>query len=123
MTAIQKTLPCPFCGGTKLKTGGDDKIVGTWCLTCEASGPNEYGSFEWNSRALAALDAETEVKATRGLADLSIAMAGDIIEIITGKPATPDQSAKVSLFILKCATTGALPFEILAALVTPEARS
>lgn len=43
-------LPCPFCGGTDLKSGGDDKIVGTWCLTCEATGPNEYGKFAWNRR-------------------------------------------------------------------------
>ncbi|MFQ6183606.1 hypothetical protein ACLMJV_16885 [Sinorhizobium meliloti] len=43
--------PCPFCGGTKLKTGGDDKIVGVWCLTCQATGPNHYGSREWNDRS------------------------------------------------------------------------
>lgn len=46
--------PCPFCGGTQLKSGGDDKIVGTWCLTCEATGPNEYGKFTWNQRAITA---------------------------------------------------------------------
>jgi len=43
--------PCPFCGGTNLKSGGDDKIVGTWCLTCEAAGPNQYGKYDWNRRA------------------------------------------------------------------------
>jgi len=43
--------PCPFCGSTNLKSGGDDKIVGTWCLDCEAIGPNHYGRHEWNDRA------------------------------------------------------------------------
>lgn len=43
--------PCPFCGSTNLKSGGDDKIVGTWCLECQARGPNHYGRYEWNDRA------------------------------------------------------------------------
>lgn len=43
--------PCPFCGGSNLKTGGDDKVVGVWCLTCQAAGPNHYGRYEWNDRA------------------------------------------------------------------------
>jgi hypothetical protein len=43
--------PCPFCGGSFLKSGGDDKMVGTWCMTCEASGPNQYGKTDWNTRA------------------------------------------------------------------------
>lgn len=43
--------PCPFCGSTNLKSGGDDKIVGTWCLDCEAIGPNHYGRHKWNDRA------------------------------------------------------------------------
>lgn len=41
---------CPFCGGTVLRTGGDDKIVGVSCLRCEACGPNHYGQHEWNDR-------------------------------------------------------------------------
>jgi hypothetical protein len=49
--ASEDLKPCPFCGGTNLKTGGDDKIVGVWCLTCQAAGPNHYGSREWNDRA------------------------------------------------------------------------
>jgi hypothetical protein len=50
--ATEMLLPCPFCGGTNLKSGSYDKIVGTWCLTCEATGPNEYGSrATWNRRA------------------------------------------------------------------------
>jgi hypothetical protein len=52
MSEISKEMlkPCPFCGSTKLRTGGDDKIVGVWCLTCQAAGPNHYGSREWNDR-------------------------------------------------------------------------
>lgn len=41
---------CPFCGSTNLNSGGDDKIVGVWCLDCEATGPNHYGRSEWNTR-------------------------------------------------------------------------
>ena len=59
-------LPCPFCGETKLKTGGDDKIVGTWCLTCEASGPNEYGKFGWNHRAALAAGAKNRTADAAG---------------------------------------------------------
>lgn len=44
-------LPCPFCGSANLKSGGDDKVVSTWCLDCEATGPNHYGKTEWNTRA------------------------------------------------------------------------
>lgn len=45
-------LSCPFCGSRDLKSGGDDKIVGTWCLDCGAAGPNEYGSrATWNRRS------------------------------------------------------------------------
>lgn len=51
-TPTPELLPCPFCGGTNLKTGGDDKVVGVWCLTCQAAGPNHYGSREWDDRAL-----------------------------------------------------------------------
>ncbi len=43
--------PCPFCGGTDLSSGGDDKVVGYWCNTCEATGPNHYGKHDWNRRA------------------------------------------------------------------------
>lgn len=43
--------PCPFCGGTNLKTGGDDKYTGVWCMDCEAQGPNHYGvPNEWGTR-------------------------------------------------------------------------
>jgi hypothetical protein len=45
-------LSCPFCGGTNLKSGGDDKFVGVRCLDCEATGPNHYNSrFDWDIRA------------------------------------------------------------------------
>ena len=51
----EQLLPCPFCGGTNLKEGGDDKIVGTWCEDCEACGPNGYRTYPkrytWQSRA------------------------------------------------------------------------
>jgi transposase-like protein len=43
--------PCPFCGSSNLKTGGDDKFVGVWCNDCQATGPNHYGRSEWNTRA------------------------------------------------------------------------
>lgn len=43
--------PCPFCGGDDLGTGGDDKFVGVWCRSCQATGPNHYGRHEWNTRA------------------------------------------------------------------------
>jgi len=42
---------CPFCGSYDLGSGGDDKVVGYWCKRCEATGPNHYGRYEWNSRA------------------------------------------------------------------------
>ena len=43
--------PCPFCGGNNLKSGGDDKIVGTWCLDCQCHGPNHYVTGQdWNTR-------------------------------------------------------------------------
>lgn len=58
MTDTPKTdalASCPFCGSDNVKSGGDDKIVGVWCLNCEASGPNGYlttnGEFDWNTRA------------------------------------------------------------------------
>lgn len=45
-------LPCPFCGGSDLRVGGDDKWVGACCLTCGAVGPDHYGSTnDWNRRA------------------------------------------------------------------------
>ncbi|PJR88724.1 hypothetical protein CN878_16895 [Ochrobactrum sp. 695/2009] len=43
--------PCPFCGGTDLSSGGDDKFVGYSCKTCQATGPNHYGSRDWNTRS------------------------------------------------------------------------
>lgn len=49
--AAPELLPCPFCGNENLKSGGDDKWVGLWCLDCEAQGPNHYGRNEWNTRA------------------------------------------------------------------------
>lgn len=48
-------LPCPFCGGSNLKVGGDDKIVGVWCEDCGSCGPNEYITYpravSWDTRA------------------------------------------------------------------------
>lgn len=46
----EQLKPCPFCGGEVLKTGGDDKVVGVWCLNCQCTGPNHYGGHEWNDR-------------------------------------------------------------------------
>lgn len=56
--------PCPFCGGNNLKTGGDDKVVGVWCLTCQSAGPNHYGKHEWNDRAALSrpIDPKAEVE-------------------------------------------------------------
>lgn len=48
----EELKPCPFCGGSKLKSGGDDKYVGVWCLTCETQGPNHYiTGRDWNTHA------------------------------------------------------------------------
>lgn len=59
MTApAPELLPCPFCGSTNLKSGGDDKFVGTRCVDCEASGPNHYGKTDWNTRQAASVGAE-----------------------------------------------------------------
>ena len=57
--------PCPFCGSTNLKWGGDDKIVKTWCLNCEATGPNHYGRHEWNDRADRIEELEAKLAADR----------------------------------------------------------
>ena len=57
--------PCPFCGSNNLKTGGDDKVVGVWCLTCQSAGPNHYGKHEWNDRA--ALSRPIDPKAEVGV--------------------------------------------------------
>jgi hypothetical protein len=66
MNREQELKPCPFCGGTSLKSGGDDKHVGYWCLDCGAAGPNHYNSrFDWNTRAAlepAPMVAEEEVE-------------------------------------------------------------
>ncbi len=51
MTDAVKLKPCPFCGGDDLSTGGDDKFVGIFCKTCKVTGPNHYGSLDWNTRA------------------------------------------------------------------------
>ena len=53
--------PCPFCGSTNIKSGGDDKVIGYWCLDCQAVGPNQYGRYEWNDRA----DRIEEIEADR----------------------------------------------------------
>ena len=61
--------PCPFCGGNNLKSGGDDKIVGTWCLDCQCHGPNHYVTGQdWNTRTdlcLTQADLDAAVKAER----------------------------------------------------------
>ena len=62
-------LPCPFCGGTNLQSGGVC-FVGFWCLDCEAQGPNHYGRYEWNTRAdlaQSALDAYVKAKVDEAL--------------------------------------------------------
>lgn len=48
--------PCPFCGGTDLSSGGDDKFVGYSCKTCQATCPNHYGSRDWNTRPAAPVE-------------------------------------------------------------------
>lgn len=51
-------LPCPFCGGNKLISGGDDKIVWVRCLDCDALGPNHYRTGrDWNIRDTAGMEA------------------------------------------------------------------
>lgn len=43
--------PCPFCGSNDVKSGGDDKVIGSWCQTCGSQGPDGYqSSAEWNHR-------------------------------------------------------------------------
>lgn len=54
-------LPCPFCSGTDLSSGGDDKFVGYSCRTCQATGPNHYGSRDWNTRPAAPVDDELTI--------------------------------------------------------------
>ncbi len=53
MTNPQHTLrPCPFCKGSRLRLGGDDKFVGVCCLDCDAVGPNHYQTgYDWSIRA------------------------------------------------------------------------
>lgn len=52
---------CPFCGGSNLESGGDDKFVGVRCLDCEATGPNHYiTGRDWNTRALLPAQAQPE---------------------------------------------------------------
>ncbi len=43
--------PCPFCRSSNIKFGGDDKRIVEWCLAGATLGPNQYGCYEWNSRA------------------------------------------------------------------------
>ena len=68
--------PCPFCGSSELRTGGDDKIVGVWCAGCQAVGPNHYGRYEWNTRAEP--DPAALVKAALELAAEKLDAWGDI---------------------------------------------
>ena len=56
---------CPFCGSDDLGSGGDDKVVGYWCNRCQATGPNHYGRYEWNSRADRIEELELKVKNLR----------------------------------------------------------
>lgn len=45
--------PCPFCGSHDVKSGGDDKVVGSWCQNCGAQGPNGYQvELDWNNRPI-----------------------------------------------------------------------
>jgi hypothetical protein len=45
-------LPCPFCGSDNLNTARDgDAIRLVWCLTCQATGPDQYSKADWNTRA------------------------------------------------------------------------
>ena len=71
VSATGGPLPCPFCGGKNLRSGGDDKVVGYWCLDCEAMGPNHYGRYEWNTRADLVKERSDEVQAAeqRGYAN------------------------------------------------------
>ena len=59
-------LPCPFCGGTNLQSGGVC-FVGFWCLDCEAQGPNHYGRYDWNTRAAMLPDLKELVAAIRAM--------------------------------------------------------
>lgn len=66
--------PCPFCGGTKLGTGGDDEYRQYWveCERCEVVVESEHNVADaiarWNRRTPADRDA---------LADALIAWAAD----------------------------------------------
>ena len=59
--------PCPFCGSTNIKSGGDDKVIGYWCLDCQAVGPNQYGRYEWNDRADRIEELEAKLAKAEGL--------------------------------------------------------
>ena len=57
---MSELKPCPFCLGTDLSSGGDDKYVGVYCKTCEAVGPNHYyNNYQWNTRHQPVHAAET----------------------------------------------------------------
>jgi len=73
---MSELKPCPFCGGTKLKSGGNNYDCGIRCQTCEASGPNQYGNYEWNTRA-----AHTAVEVLDLLVDWLKASPFDKIQI------------------------------------------
>jgi hypothetical protein len=62
--ASSEPKPCPFCGGRNLKPVGDDKFAAYHCLDCEATGPNEYGKFTWEGRALYESTAEVTTSTT-----------------------------------------------------------
>ena len=50
-TMSEELKPCPFCGGSNLRSSGDDKWVGYECLDCGCIGPNQYDSRrDWNTR-------------------------------------------------------------------------
>jgi hypothetical protein len=86
MNAAGEALkPCPFCGSTNLKTGGDDKIVGVWCLTCQAAGPNHYGSREWNDRVSAIGEGSRVIEALEAAKELA-----KVAEGLTGCRADDD---------------------------------
>ncbi|MBX8825282.1 hypothetical protein [Ochrobactrum sp. SFR4] len=82
--------PCPFCGGTDLSSGGDDKVVGYFCKTCQAAGPNHYGSHEWNTRATPSADP------LAGVVRYGISMFGNgAVEMGEGEYVLHSEAAKI----------------------------
>lgn len=81
--------PCPFCGGTDLSSGGDDKFVGYFCKTCQATGPNHYGSRDWNTRP-------TPAATDTGLVRYDLSMFGNgIVEMGGGAYVRADQAEEL----------------------------